>query len=114
MYFVTSGAGVVDERGALTLDRIRESLIQQEDTIIFSLIERARYKINKPTYDPTRFSVPGFQGSLLEFMFKETECLHAKVTSHSYTFFFIFNVSCVIIALFCISHYNIIIDYWIN
>ncbi|XP_024538042.1 chorismate mutase 1, chloroplastic isoform X1 [Selaginella moellendorffii] len=71
--------GVKDESENLTLDAIRDSLIQQEDNIIFSLIERAQYKMNTRTYDPNRFRIPGFDGSLVEFMLKETECLHAKV-----------------------------------
>ena len=69
----------MDESETLTLASIRDSLIRQEDSIIFSLIERAQYKTNNPTYDADRFSIPGFQGSLVEFILKETESLHAKV-----------------------------------
>ncbi|KAH7315341.1 hypothetical protein KP509_21G045300 [Ceratopteris richardii] len=69
----------MDESDTLTLAAIRDSLIRQEDSIIFSLIERAQYKLNKPTYDADRFSIPGFQGSLIEYILKETESLHAKV-----------------------------------
>ncbi|XP_058224667.1 chorismate mutase 2 [Rhododendron vialii] len=60
----------------MTLDSVRESLIGQEDTIIFCLIERAKYPINSPLYDE---SVPGVLGSLVEYIVKETEALHAKV-----------------------------------
>lgn len=73
------GASLVDESDILTLASIRDSLIRQEDSIIFSLIERAQYKLNSPTYDANRFAIPGFEGSLIEFMLKETESLHAKV-----------------------------------
>ena len=72
-------AGLVDESDTLTLASIRDSLIRQEDSIIFSLIERAQYKTNAPTYDADRFAIPGSNGSLVEFILKETEILHAKV-----------------------------------
>ncbi|KAI5060038.1 hypothetical protein GOP47_0024458 [Adiantum capillus-veneris] len=72
-------ATAMDESDTLTLATIRDSLIRQEDSIIFSLIERAQYKINNRTYDANRFSIPGFEGSLVEYMLKETESLHAKV-----------------------------------
>ncbi|KAH9299247.1 hypothetical protein KI387_030929, partial [Taxus chinensis] len=63
----------------LTLDAIRNSLIRQEDSIIFNLLERAQYCFNAPTYDVNAFSMPGFNGSLIEFILKESEHLHAKV-----------------------------------
>ncbi|XP_017983875.1 PREDICTED: chorismate mutase 2 isoform X1 [Theobroma cacao] len=63
----------------LTLELIRESLIRQEDTIVFSLIERARFPLNSPTYDKSyASSVPGSCGSLVEFIVKETEAIQAK------------------------------------
>lgn len=68
-----------DRSDTLTLDTIRESLIRQEDSIIFNLLERAQFCFNAPTYDASQFSFPGFVGSLVEFMFKETEKLHSKV-----------------------------------
>ena len=63
----------------MTLENIRDSLIRQEDSIIFNLIERAQYKLNAAAYDPTLISVPGFDGSLMEYMMRETEALHGKV-----------------------------------
>ncbi|KAJ7527827.1 hypothetical protein O6H91_16G073300 [Diphasiastrum complanatum] len=69
----------VDKSSQFTLDNIRESLIRQEDSLIYNLIERAQYCFNAPTYDSKRFQIPGFDGSLVEFMMKETENLHAKV-----------------------------------
>lgn len=69
----------IDESENLTLDYIRRSLIRQEDSIIFSLLERAQYCYNADTYDPNAFSMDGFQGSLVEYMLKETEKLHAQV-----------------------------------
>ncbi|KAI4320407.1 hypothetical protein MLD38_033893 [Melastoma candidum] len=71
----------IDGSDSLTLglDRIRNSLILQEDSIIFGLLERAQYCFNSETYDPDVFSIEGFGGSLIEFMLKETEKLHAQV-----------------------------------
>ncbi|CAN1146250.1 Chorismate mutase 1, chloroplastic [Linum perenne] len=53
----------VDESHTLTLDSVRRSLIRQEDN----------------TYNPDAFSMDDFHGSLVEYMVKETEKLHAKV-----------------------------------
>ncbi|KAI3462906.1 hypothetical protein Pfo_019569 [Paulownia fortunei] len=69
----------VDETQSYTLEGIRNSLIRQEDSIIFSLVERAQFCYNAATYDPDAFAMDGFQGSLVEYMVKETEKLHAKV-----------------------------------
>ncbi|CAH8384962.1 unnamed protein product [Eruca vesicaria subsp. sativa] len=70
----------VDESESLTLEGIRNSLIRQEDSIIFGLLERAKYCYNEDTYDPTAFDMDGgFKGSLVEYMVKGTEKLHAKV-----------------------------------
>ncbi|XP_047327989.1 chorismate mutase 2 [Impatiens glandulifera] len=58
-----------------TLESVRESLIRQEDTIIFSLIERAKYPINSQIY------AGGFAGSpysLVEYLARETEALQSK------------------------------------
>lgn len=63
----------------MTLDGIRNSLIRQEDSIIFSLLERAQYCYNAEAYDPDAFSMDGFHGSLVEYMVRETEKLHAQV-----------------------------------
>ncbi|KAK5771180.1 chorismate mutase 1, chloroplastic isoform X1 [Gossypium arboreum] len=71
----------VDESENLTLNSIRQSLIRQEDSIIFSLLERAQYRYNPDTYNQDAFSMDGFHGSLslVEFMVRETERLHAQV-----------------------------------
>ncbi|KAL9262517.1 Chorismate mutase 1, chloroplastic-like protein [Drosera capensis] len=69
----------VDESRSLTLDSIRDSLVRQEDSIIFSLLERSQYRYNPDTYDPNSFLLDGFHGSLVEFMLTETEKLHAQV-----------------------------------
>ncbi|KAG8477288.1 hypothetical protein CXB51_030777 [Gossypium anomalum] len=69
----------VDESENLTLEAVRYSLIRQEDSIIFSLLERAQYCYNGDTYDPDAFSMDGFHGSLVEYILRGTEKLHAKV-----------------------------------
>ncbi|XP_022775770.1 chorismate mutase 3, chloroplastic [Durio zibethinus] len=69
----------VDESESLTLNGIRHSLIRQEDSIIFSLLERAQYRYNPDTYNEGAFSMDGFHGSLVEFMVWKTERLHAQV-----------------------------------
>nr|WGT69854.1 chorismate mutase 1 [Crinum x powellii] len=66
----------VDESRILTLDSIRHSLIRQEDSIIFSLLERAQYCYNSNAYDKNVFTK---DRSLVEFMVRETEKLHAQV-----------------------------------
>lgn len=68
----------IDESESLTLDAIRHSLVRQEDSIIFSLLERSQYCYNPDTYDPNAFPLDDFGGSLVEFMLKETEKLHAQ------------------------------------
>ena len=42
---------LIDKSMALSLANIRGSLIRQEDTIIFSLIERSQFSLNAPVYD---------------------------------------------------------------
>lgn len=68
-----------DDSENLTLESIRYSLIRQEDSIIYNLLERAQYCYNADTYDPNAFSMDGFRGSLVEYMVRETEKLHARV-----------------------------------
>ncbi|KAF5192630.1 Chorismate mutase [Thalictrum thalictroides] len=63
----------------LSLESVRESLISQEDTIVFTLIERAKFPFNSPTYDDDPSSSCVLSGSLVQFIVKETEILHAKV-----------------------------------
>ncbi|XP_021735774.1 chorismate mutase 2-like [Chenopodium quinoa] len=60
----------------LSLDSIRKTLIGLEDTIIYSLIERANRPLNSPAYDSSHF--PGFHGSLTELLVKGTESVQAQ------------------------------------
>ena len=60
----------------LKLDNVRQSLIRQEDSIIFALIERAQYKLNSAIYAKYAVPVPcfapnGYRASMLEFMLRE-------------------------------------------
>lgn len=57
-----------------TIDSVRDSLIRQEDTIIFSLIERAKFPLNSPLYQESFAS-----SSLIRFIVKKTEALQAEV-----------------------------------
>ena len=74
----------LDRSSALSLDNIRQALIRQEETIIFSLIERAQFARNQPVYEPDAIPVPGFslsgeRHSLLEYLLRETEQIHGKI-----------------------------------
>ena len=73
----------------LSLDSIRSTLIRQEETIIFALIERAQYARNAEIYDRDAYATdvnkdrlhPKLQGrrvSFLEAMLFETEQVHAR------------------------------------
>ncbi|KAF9483466.1 chorismate mutase [Pholiota conissans] len=65
----------------LSLDRIRSVLVRLEDTIIFSLIERAQFAHNPRMYQRGAFKELidlGFEGSWLEWFLKEIETFHAK------------------------------------
>ena len=61
----------------LSLDSIRKTLIGLEDTIIYSLIERAKFPLNSPAYKPS--PSPAFHGSFMEFLVKGTEAVQAQV-----------------------------------
>ena len=63
----------------LSLDRIRSILTRLEDTIIFSLIERAQFAHNPKIYERGIFKELeglGFKGSWLEWFLRETEVFH--------------------------------------
>lgn len=60
-----------------TLDSLRDSLTRQEDSIVFSLIERAKYPYNAPTYSSS-FLRDGQNRSIAEIFVRETEAVQAK------------------------------------
>ncbi|KAH9969470.1 chorismate mutase [Russula dissimulans] len=68
-------------RDPLSLDGIRSILNRLEDTIIFSLIERAQFAHNPKIYERGVFKelmALQFNGSWLEWFLHETEVFHAK------------------------------------
>lgn len=70
----------------LSLDRIRSVLTRLEDTIIFSLIERAQFAHNPRIYQRSAFKQLkdlGFHGSWLEWFLKEIESFHAKARRYT-------------------------------
>jgi len=70
----------------LSLQSIRETLIRQEDTIIFALIERAQYRANDVCYQPGARAFAAIAGpseSFLESMLLETERMHARVRRYT-------------------------------
>lgn len=62
----------------LSLDSIRQTLIALEDTIIFSLIARAKFPLNSPAYDPNANKNASFPGSLMEFLVKGAEAVQSQ------------------------------------
>lgn len=65
-----------------SLDSVRSTLIRQEETIIFALIERAQYRQNSAIYDTLHHNLKNPKGepiSFFDWMLIETENLHAKV-----------------------------------
>ncbi|KAG2376971.1 Chorismate mutase [Vigna angularis] len=57
----------------------RNSLIQQEDTIIFSLLERSQYSHDSVAYDKDVIFLDDSKGSLVDYMLFQHEKLHAQV-----------------------------------
>lgn len=83
---VPAPSASVSTAEVMSLDSVRSTLIRQEDSIIFALIERAQFRRNEAIYargilqlDPT---VPEFDFlktlSFLEYLLLETERLHGK------------------------------------
>lgn len=70
-------------RDLLSLDSIRASLVRQEDTIIFALIERAQFRVNHKIYERDEVALPYPDISLFDYMFVETEKLHASVRRYA-------------------------------
>ena len=69
----------VSKETPLTLDSFREQLIRQEETIIFALIERAQFPTNNEVYKKNEPNVSVDGNSLLDYMLRETESVHARV-----------------------------------
>lgn len=84
----------VTTKDVFSLERIRSSLIRQEETIIFALIERAQFRENAIVYERGGFgclgtpvgSTPvenGEELSFLEYMLVGTEALHCGVRRYT-------------------------------
>lgn len=67
-----------------TLESVRKGLVRQEDTIVYGLIDRARFPLNSHTYEENYSKIPGFCGSLVEFVVQNTEAVQAKVNNYCY------------------------------
>jgi chorismate mutase len=86
LYSSLNSNNIVKTSDVFSLDSIRSTLIRQEETIIFAIIERAQYRRNEVIYDPKQFhfrNVYGAPVSFLEWMFIETEKLHARVRRYT-------------------------------
>ena len=106
----TSTTSIVDLSDRLKLDNVRQSLIRQEDSIIFALIERSQYKQNVEIYKSSSslnycdddnnnnsnnsqssslLMVPSFDAktgkrhSMLEFMLREREQIDGKIRRYT-------------------------------
>ncbi|KAI9310651.1 chorismate mutase [Dichotomocladium elegans] len=80
------GGGAVNfTDNPFTLDKLRNTLIRLEDTIIFALIERAQFAANKTIYTPGGVELINTTGgrSFLEYFLWETEKVHAKVRRYT-------------------------------
>ncbi|XP_047177536.1 chorismate mutase 3, chloroplastic-like [Vigna umbellata] len=61
------------------LDNVRNSLIRQEDTIIFSLLERVQYSYDSVACDNDGLFPDDLDGSIAEYMAVQKETLYAKL-----------------------------------
>lgn len=94
------GADSVKTADVLSLDSIRSTLIRQEETIIFAIIERAQFRQNSIVYQPGGFGDLGLPVgcsteedncsdidsaslSFLEYMLIGTEALHCGVRRYT-------------------------------
>ncbi|MDT8388902.1 MAG: chorismate mutase [Lentisphaeria bacterium] len=67
----------------LLLTHIRGALIRLEETIIFSLLERAQFKRNRAAYDSGALGDMFGAESLVEYMLHETEKIHAGMRRYT-------------------------------
>lgn len=70
-------------REELELKNIRSSLIRQEETIIFALIERSQFGKNFIIYKDGGIKIPGYNGSFMMYLLHETEKTHARVRRYT-------------------------------
>lgn len=87
-------ANQFDSKSVLDLANIRSSLMRMEDSIVFSLVERAQYKRNAAVYDPGcaqlgsfklhQLKSAGSSGCLGDWFIYQSECLHSQVHRYEY------------------------------
>jgi chorismate mutase len=70
-------------REELTLENIRSNLIRQEESIIFSMIERAQFLQNHAVYENDGKILPDYSGSFMFFLLSETEKIHSRVRRYT-------------------------------
>lgn len=63
----------------LDLANIRETLTRLEDTILFNLIERAQFYTSPSIYDGKLLPIPNWDGSFLDWLLYESECIQSKI-----------------------------------
>ncbi|KAK9368433.1 chorismate mutase [Lipomyces kononenkoae] len=63
----------------MDITNIRAALIRMEDTIVFNLIERAKFPRQPSSYENGGIRIPGFDGSFVDWILREEEIVHAKV-----------------------------------
>ncbi|KAM3509105.1 hypothetical protein MY11210_006444 [Beauveria gryllotalpidicola] len=68
-----------DGSQALDLSRIRYQLIRLEDTIIFALIERVQFALNKTIYVPSALDIPDSKLSFFDWYLSEQEKLQSLI-----------------------------------
>jgi chorismate mutase len=82
-------ANLNDPASVLDLNNIRASLMRMEDSIIFSLVERAQFRRNLAVYEKDcqqlgtfklhELKCAGSNGCLGDWFIYQTECLHSQV-----------------------------------
>lgn len=64
---------------ALSLPHIRYQLIRLEDTVLFSLIERAQFPLNSNIYIPGAIPIPGSKLSFSDWVLREQERMQSRI-----------------------------------
>lgn len=63
---------------SLKLDEIRKTLMQKEDSIIFSMFMRSKHPTNFPIYIPGAIQIDGSKDSLVDYLLRGREALDAS------------------------------------
>ena len=82
LLLLLTGGLVSPSTAELSLDTVRDFLTREEDTIVFSLIERAKYPLNRPAYEPLHFgdgAAHRLNASFAELFIRESEAVQSKV-----------------------------------